>query len=103
MVLLVISDPNDKPPAFPDRLAKLFGFTPAEARLASALAMGASVNEYAEQANVSLNTARWTLKHMQAKADCVRQGEMIRVFSALAGDCLKPERWPGCLVHLEST
>lgn len=84
MVILVISDPNDKPPAFPERLAKLFGFTPAEARMASALAMGASVNEYAEQANISLNTARWTLKRMQAKADCRRQGEMIRVFSALA-------------------
>lgn len=70
MVLLVISDPNDRPPAFPDRLAKLFEFTPAEARMASALAMGASVNEYAEQANVSLNTARWTVNGGEILGHC---------------------------------
>ena len=91
LVLLVISDPNQTAPAFPERLVSLFGLTPAEARLASALAAGTSVKDYAERAEISINTARWTLKCVQAKMDCRRQGEMIRILSTLAATAFRPD------------
>ena len=91
LVLLVVSDPNETAPAFPDRLVSLFGLTSAEARLASALAAGASVRDYAERAEISINTARWTLKCVQAKMDCRRQGEVIRILSTLAATAFRPD------------
>ena len=83
-VLVVVSDPNRKPRPPAERMATLFELTPAEARMAATLATGVSINDYAAQNELSLNTARWTLKQIQSKMDCRRQSEMMRIFSALA-------------------
>lgn len=60
------------------RLQEWFGFTRAEARLAAALAAGKSVQEFAGETGVSLNTARTHLKNAFAKAGVKRQAALVR-------------------------
>jgi DNA-binding CsgD family transcriptional regulator len=79
---VMVSDP-DRQPALPEeRLQAIFGLTPAEAKLASALVSGTSVSDYASEAGVTENTARWTLKQVQAKTDCRRQADLVRLLAA---------------------
>lgn len=81
---VVVSDP-DRQPALPeDRLMAIFGLTGAEARLAAALASGVSVADYAVMSAITENTARWTLKQVQAKTDCRRQADLVRLLVATA-------------------
>lgn len=60
-----------------DRLRDWFGFTPAEARLAAALAEGASLEDFAVTRGVSLNAARFLLKGVFAKSGTNRQPQLV--------------------------
>ncbi len=51
--------------------------TPAEARLAAGLAAGKSLAEIAEEAGLSIHTARWTLKRIFARTGARRQSELV--------------------------
>jgi DNA-binding CsgD family transcriptional regulator len=76
--LLLINDP-DHAVQFPtDRLARAFGLTGAEAKLAAALATGTSLSAYAEAAQITIGTARWYLKQALAKTGAHRQSELVR-------------------------
>ena len=81
-VLVTVSDPEDtlQPPA--EYLTRLFDLTPAEARLAAALAARLSVEDYAEQAKITIGTARWTLKRVLEKTGCRRQSELVHLLVA---------------------
>ena len=81
-VLLVVSDPDRQPAPPEDRVQAIFGLTPAEAKLAAALATGISPADYAKSAGITENTARWTLKQVQAKTDCRRQADLVRLLMA---------------------
>jgi len=59
-------------------LAKL-GLTPAETRLAIALFKGQSVEAYADEAAISINTARWHVKQIYGKTGVKRQTELIHL------------------------
>ena len=59
-------------------LAKL-SLTPAETRLAIALFKGQSVEAYAKDTGISINTARWYVKQIYAKTGVKRQTELIRM------------------------
>jgi DNA-binding CsgD family transcriptional regulator len=59
-------------------LAQL-SFTPAETRLAMALFRGQSVEAYAKDAAISINTARWHVKQIYAKTGVKRQSELIHM------------------------
>ena len=59
-------------------LAKL-SLTPAETRLAIALFKAQSVEAYAKEAGISINTARWYVKQIYAKTGVKRQTELIRM------------------------
>jgi DNA-binding CsgD family transcriptional regulator len=59
-------------------LAKLL-LTPAENQLAIALFKGQSVEAYAKQAGISINTARWHVKQIYAKTGVKRQTELIHM------------------------
>ena len=59
-------------------LAKL-SLTPAETRLAIALFKGQSVEAYAKEAAISINTARWYVKQIYAKTGVKRQTELINM------------------------
>lgn len=83
--ILLIAAPPDSSNALDARLLQQwFGFTPAEARLASALVGGKSVKEFAEEGGVSLNTARTHLKSLFAKAGVTRQSALVREVLAIA-------------------
>uniref|UniRef100_Q01TQ7 Transcriptional regulator, LuxR family n=1 Tax=Solibacter usitatus (strain Ellin6076) TaxID=234267 RepID=Q01TQ7_SOLUE len=59
-------------------LAKL-PLTPAEIRLAIALFKGQSVEAYAREAAISINTARWHVKQIYAKTGVKRQAELVQI------------------------
>ena len=71
-------------------LEQLLDLTPAEARLASALIEGKTVHEFAEEAGVSLNTARTHLKSVFLKTGVSRQPELIRLALTITGAWLQP-------------
>jgi PAS domain S-box-containing protein len=61
----------------PEVLAKLFGLTPAEARVVVELVKGKRPQEVADDLNVSLNTVRNQLKQIFSKTSTGRQSELI--------------------------
>jgi DNA-binding CsgD family transcriptional regulator len=83
-VVVHIFDPARRPVTTAERLRAFFGLTPAEAVLAQALAAGQSLQEYAEQAHITCETARWRLKQILAKTDTHRQAELVRLLLASA-------------------
>jgi len=82
--LLPISDPDRAVQLPADHLARTFGLTGAEAKLAAALATGTSLTDYAGTARITIGTARWYLKQALAKTGAHRQSELVRhVISAV--------------------
>ena len=77
--LIVVTDPETVPQAPAAVLQRLYGLTPAEAALARALAAGRSLQEYADGAQITVETARWRLKQVLAKTDTHRQAELVRL------------------------
>ena len=81
--IVFVSDPEQAAPSrtqpYADILAGLYGLTPAEARVASALAEGESLPGYAGRAGLSLHTVRSQLKQVLAKTDCRSQAELLRI------------------------
>jgi len=59
-------------------IAALFSLTPAEARLAAALASGLSLADFAASRDISIGTARIQLKQVLAKTASGRQAELVR-------------------------
>src|SRR5690606_27489261 len=75
--LVFVRDPERKAISRPDALKNLFGLTDAEARIASALADGLSVQDIADENGITIATARTHVKRLMAKARVNRQGELI--------------------------
>jgi DNA-binding CsgD family transcriptional regulator len=78
-VLVLISDPSAERRPDEEALRLLFGLTPALARLAAALAMGATLAEYAEARGITVGTARNQLKELFARTATSRQAELVRL------------------------
>jgi len=83
VALLVISDPQARSPLTSERLQTLFGLTPAEARVAIALAEGKALDEVAEDGQVSINTVRYQLKRTLEKTGTRRQAELVKTINAM--------------------
>lgn len=62
-------------------LGKLYDLSPAELRVASALLSGKSPEEYAQQADVTMNTVRSQLKSLFSKTGTRRQSELVALLS----------------------
>jgi len=62
----------------PEHLAQLYGLTPAEAKLVSALVGGISLDEYTDVAGISLATARTHLQRVFTKTGWHRQSDVVR-------------------------
>jgi DNA-binding CsgD family transcriptional regulator/PAS domain-containing protein len=74
-----VSDPESRIEP-PDKLfARLFGLTPAEARLAGALMRGDSLTDAADEFRISRNTVRSQLRSIFDKTATSRQGDLIRL------------------------
>jgi DNA-binding CsgD family transcriptional regulator len=83
-VLLLITDPTVKPQLAGEVLRTIFGLTPAEARLAIALAEGNDLITYSDNAGITRATARSQLKAIFAKTDTHRQADLTVLLSRLA-------------------
>jgi DNA-binding CsgD family transcriptional regulator len=81
-VCLVITDPSDRRPLTTDRLKAAFGFTEAEARLASLLVAGQSLRSAATTLRITYGTARVRLAELFQKTETRRQGELIGLLLA---------------------
>jgi DNA-binding CsgD family transcriptional regulator len=70
--------------AVPSRvLHQLFSLTPAESGLANWLLTGRSINEYADERSVSIETARTQLKAILSKTGMRRQAELVAYMARL--------------------
>lgn len=77
--LVLIGDPDAGLVSAAELAARLYGLTPAEARLARAAAAGESLETYAEAQGITLSTARWTMKQVLAKTGSRRQADLVRL------------------------
>lgn len=78
-VIAYLGDPERPAEVDAGALERFFGLTPAEARVAAALASGASVSEVARRLEVAVSTVREHLGHVFAKTGVHRQGELLRL------------------------
>ena len=78
-LLLVTLTRDDVPGRIPvEALKVLFDLTEAEARLASALVAGSTVEQYAQHRGVTVGTARYQLSQVLVKTGSRRQADLVR-------------------------
>jgi DNA-binding CsgD family transcriptional regulator/GAF domain-containing protein len=80
---MFVFDPSRSPPPDAELLRTFYGLTPAEARLACALAQGASVDDYGASQQLSVNTVRTHLKHALEKTGVHRQSQLVALVAQL--------------------
>jgi DNA-binding NarL/FixJ family response regulator len=84
--VLFIVDPDDKPVVPADWLRARYKLAPAEARVASALAQGETVEDIAGRLRTTAGTTRWYVKQILAKTGTNRQADLVRLLvSIVAG------------------
>jgi DNA-binding CsgD family transcriptional regulator/PAS domain-containing protein len=77
--LVFVSEPDAELPGEDEVLRALYGLTPAEVRFARLLAADLSLAEAAEQAGITLQTARHRLKALFEKTNTHRQASLVRL------------------------
>ena len=83
LVMVIISDPDATHGDAARTLRTLFGLTAAEARVACALAGGASLAEIADLHQVGQPTVRSQLSNILLKMGAKRQAEVVRIMLSL--------------------
>lgn len=83
-VALFIADPDHVPDALEDMVRTLFGLTPAEARLASAIGQGVRAKDYGDANGLSLNTVRTHIRRVLDKTGTRSQAHLVCILAALA-------------------
>ena len=90
VVAVLITDPErNVPPGAVHRLAQQFGLTPAEARVATYLMQGKTVENTADELSITIATARTHIRNLLQKTGTARQAELIRIL--LSGPSLLEE------------
>jgi DNA-binding CsgD family transcriptional regulator len=79
IISLIFGDPETGQGITPATLRSAYDLTVAESELVGMLAAGYCLAEAAENRGVSVNTVRTQLKHVFAKTETNRQGELIRL------------------------
>ena len=82
-VLCLIAPLDKRRIATVKQLMELFGLTPAEARLARALAGSETLEDYAREAGLRMPTAKSQLRSIFIKMSCDRQAELVRIVLAV--------------------
>jgi DNA-binding CsgD family transcriptional regulator len=77
--VVLIGDPECRLASAAELAMQLYGLTPSEARLACSIASGESLESYATAREISVSTARWTLKQVLAKTGARRQADLVRL------------------------
>jgi DNA-binding CsgD family transcriptional regulator len=81
LAMIVIVDPERHSPS-DSELIELFGFSPAEARLAVALMTGKTLTEIAGEFGLQVATLRTQLRSILRKVGAKRQSDLVRIFSS---------------------
>jgi len=79
--LLFVGDPARDQEVSSESIQALFDLTPAEARVAAAVASGETLGAYAKRRGLSEHTVRWTFKRVQSKLNAPRQLDVARMIS----------------------
>jgi len=83
---IFVAEPDAQLDHPPERLRRLYGFTPVEAEVASRIAKGMDLAEIGDDLGITIHTVRAHLKRLFAKTDTHRQPELLRVLlTGLAG------------------
>jgi CheY-like chemotaxis protein/DNA-binding CsgD family transcriptional regulator len=82
VVGLFVTDPERRLSAAAEAVAHLYGLSPAETRLALALARGLRLDEIADEFGISRNTVSYTMKNVFRKTETDRQADLISLFIA---------------------
>lgn len=77
--VIALSNAREPQELSPAAIASLFHLTPAEARLASALCQGISLDGYAQTRGLSVGTVRVQAKQIMAKTHTTRQADLVRL------------------------
>jgi DNA-binding CsgD family transcriptional regulator len=83
LILTIGCAPEEPPHIEVSNLVAWFDLTPTEARLASDLARGRSLSDYAGRRAISLNAARFTLKSVFRKTGAKSQAQLVAILSRL--------------------
>ncbi|MCY3621904.1 MAG: LuxR C-terminal-related transcriptional regulator [Gammaproteobacteria bacterium] len=83
--MALIVDPLDKPRVNPIRLADALDLTPAQARIAAALASGDNVRSIAAMSHRSEAVVRWHLKQIMARLRLHGQTDLVRLVLTTPG------------------
>ena len=78
-VAIFLVEPEQSVRINPSVLEAMLGLSPSEARLTASLAAGETVQQFARDAGVTLNTARTLLKRAFSKSGVTRQADLIRL------------------------
>jgi DNA-binding CsgD family transcriptional regulator len=81
LAIIVIVDPERHSPSGSE-LVELFGFSPAEARLAAGLMTGKTLTEIATEFGLRVPTLRTQLRSILKKVGAKRQSDLVRIFSS---------------------
>jgi DNA-binding CsgD family transcriptional regulator len=81
-VLLLVSDPSSQRAKFPEQLRRYFGLTKVEVILACWLADGNSIEDFAEQHNLTIGTARQRAKQILNKTGTHRQSQLVSLIKS---------------------
>jgi len=82
--IIIFVDPGERRTAPESLLESGFSLTPTEAKLASRLATGASLDGVSNELRISKQTGRTHLKRVFAKMGIGRQSELVALLSAMA-------------------
>ena len=77
--IVFVSDPEAEDETPEQVMARIYGLTPAEARLAAMLMQGHGLEWSADELDVSINTARTHIKNLFDKTGVRRQAELVRL------------------------
>lgn len=81
--MLVLSRHAQAPRAVSDFVMRIFGLSPAEARLLSPLLRGCAPSEIAQELGVKISTVRSQLSSIFAKTGSMRQQDLIRLIGSV--------------------
>ena len=79
VAMLVLADPDLESEQPVAQLADLYRLTSAEARIASLLTTGRTLEEVSVELGITVHTARTHLKRVLAKTDTTRQADLVRL------------------------
>ena len=83
-VLVLAVDPADRAGIDPDRVGKALGLTPAESRIAVALAQGSTIDDIAAATGRRRTTVKWHIRHIYAELGVSRPIELAQLVASLA-------------------